>query len=501
MRGKGRPDLAEAAGLARRYRRLDRLAWMWDRLTPAQRAVVLDPAQIVVVEGGNQSGKSLTAVVDLLVRTSGQTEWTYTDERKRTQTAAIAQLPDQALTWYSTTTYERFLEQPWKHIQRFSLRPWESIHKLPSERVQHVDWIGGGKPKRIVLGNRTEIAVKSYDQGPGEFQAAQLAWVAVDEEAPEAIWREIQARFLASPSVRVIVAATPVLGVPWLAELRERAERGEGSVSHHRLRTLENPAHNAEAVAELRIRYRERPEELDLRLEGLPYAAAGLVYPDGLWTNAHWVDPFYLDPGRWSFYRVIDHGWRVCACLWAAVDREGNLVCYREYYGEERRIGENAAEIRRLSGDERYAAEWIDPSTMGTDAETGVRVIDLWRKHLGNRITEAPDNRVQAGIEAVGEALAARGGAQGERPRLRFFRTLTRLAAERREYRWAEVRERGDVGREKPIKRGDHLLDCLRYFVAGRPQHRRAPAPALPEGTLGRLFQDDRREKVESLRD
>ena len=63
------------------------------RLTPAQRAAHDDPAPIVVLEGGNQSGKTLTACVDLLWR----------------------QPP---AAWYCTTTYELFSQQAWAHFCR-----------------------------------------------------------------------------------------------------------------------------------------------------------------------------------------------------------------------------------------------------------------------------------------------------------------------------------------------------------------------------------------------
>jgi hypothetical protein len=352
--------------------------------------------------------------------------------------------------------------------------------------------MAGKRPKCIWI--RTDrgvvpVAIKSYDQGEGEFQAAQIRHLVVDEECPDGIWYQIQARFLTSKNPRVVVAATPELNVLWLRQEREAAMAlpPPAHVHHYRLRTQDNPARNSKAIEALLQRYKGDPDKARLRLEGLPFTAQGLVYPDTLWTPGHWCDPFTLD-GDWARYVEVDPGYRVCAALWGAVHLDGRRVIYREYVGRERSLGENAMAIKARCEGEKIAEYWIDPAAMGADVGTGLRTIDLWRAHFAD-MNVAPDNRVIPGIEQVKDALGER---IGGKPKLMFWRTLVELAEERRRYSWGTVKEHGDVGRDKPVKRDDHLMDCLRYFNAGKPVWVEAKAPVPQAGSLARLFWDER---------
>jgi hypothetical protein len=173
------------------------------------------------------------------------------------------------------------------------------------------------------------------------------------------------------------------------------------------------------------------------------------------------------------------------------------VVAYREYYGEDRRIVENSRAIAAMSAGEQYAGSWIDPATLGTEAQTGRRVIDLYCEH-GLDVVEAPDNRVQAGIERVGDLLQERMG--NGRPRFHAFRHLQHFLRERRSYSWQPERPRGDAGPEKPVKRGDHLMDCWRYMVSAGMVFRPRPRPVPPAGTLGRRLYDRRRGVEENKR-
>lgn len=458
------------------------------RLTARQSAWLRSTARERVAEGGNQSGKTWASCVDFLSQAIGCHPTIRWSPRPEAPTWR---------GWYATTTYELFAEQGWGHWRRLLLYPQESMHNLPTRRVLEVGWDKKApeRPKflrlRRVDGTEAEIWIKSYDQGRGEFQSAEVDLLALDEEAPEEIYEEVQPRVLAR-SGRISISATPVLGVQWLENLRAEAEAGRGGVYHCRFPTNENPALAPAAVAALVDRYRDRPEIARLRLEGYPVALEGRVYPDRLFTPEHLCAPVSL-PAHWLRARCIDHGFRVTACLWHAYGPSGHVVAYREYYGEEKRIAENAAAILALEKGETITVKWIDPAALGTQQESGRRVIDVYNEH-GVDVTPAPDNRVQSGIERVGDLLSEH-DADGQR-RFRVFRTLDRFLRERREYRWSELRPKGDAGPDRPVKRSDHLMDCWRYLVAGNLTYAPPQPPVPPPGTVGHRLWKARRDAL-----
>ena len=388
--------------------------------------------------------------------------------------------------WYCTTTYDRFREQPWRHFLNLLLFPDESIYSLPTQRVRSVQWARVGVPKVVELNNGVEIVVKSYDQGPGEFLAKTLSYAVLDEECTDNIYREISARFLASENPRLFVAATPILGVRWLADLREMSKLGAADISHVRLPTLENPMVQAhpEAVHDLRRRFALNQDELNLRLEGQPYHATGLVYPDGVWRTEFQIDPQYLDPGKWTRYMAVDPGWNNCAALWVAVNAAGEHVVYDELLAHHRTIRQVAHSIieREKGHDGQPDARYIDPAAYGTETESGKRTVDLWRDE-DIRCKAAPNNRIWAGIDIVKRLLEDR--------KLRFFRTLFELQRERRGYTSASAAG----GKEKPADEDDHLVSCLRYLCAAKLRHVEAHVSPRPADLIGAALWDQRHPK------
>jgi phage terminase large subunit-like protein len=389
--------------------------------------------------------------------------------------------------WYSTTTYELFSQGAWPHLQKLLWWPWETPYK-PGEWVKSVTWLRPGIPKAIHGHDGQEVTIKSFEQGPGEFQAAQLDAAILDEESPDSIWREIQARFLASSNPYILIPATPVLGVEWIGNLRRMAEEGAGGVGHHRLRTMDNPAHNAKAIEDLQTRFKDRPEELRLRLEGIPYYAQGLVYPDGLWQPAvHEVEPHAVDARDYTMYCCIDPGWRVCAALWVAIrEDDSEFLVFRDYYGQELTVAENAQRIAKINSTMRIEGIYMDPAmTERHLGESRERIVDLFRAH-GVVAQPAARHEVEAGIQVVSDLLAER-GPDGQ-ARFHVFKTCENFLRERRAYRRRAQREEGDVGKENPEKREDHLLDCVRYLAMQGLQFRVTRPPVPQPGSQGYLF-------------
>lgn len=451
-----------------------------------QRAAYYSEANTILVVGGNQSGKSLLAThltVDFALGIHPRAP------------------KENRVIWYCTTTFKKFSEQMWKHLKRQLFFEDESCFKLPTRRVLGIHWQTQTPelPDFIQVrgedGFTTDIVIHSYDQGAGEFQAATLNMAVIDEECPELVINSVRARFLAKQGI-ILVAATPEIGVEWLKKETDLANAGSKFVSLYRLKTLDNPGVNLSMVEEMQEKYKNDPDELRLRLEGWPYASTGLVYA---LKAANVCAPFYLDPGSWCFRRCVDHGFNNCAALWIATHKSGDdLIVYRDYLGQQRTIRENAGYIsaagesggRLTGGAERYVESWIDPATLGTDAETGIKVIDLWRK-AGLKVLPAPDNRVLPGIERVKELLNQPGGPDGKRPRLRIFSTCVHLIREMQNYRWKDTEsdEAGkDDKKENPVKTMDHECDNLRYLCSAGLRWIDPPPPKLDLDPVQRAF-------------
>lgn len=441
-----------------------------------------------VLEGGNQSGKTWSNCVDFLAQARGSHD-------------SITWTPDSPTDawrgWYCTTTYERFAEQAWGHFKKLLLYPGESVLDLPTRNILAISWDTKNPERPLYLrvrrrdGRHAEIWIKSYEQGAREFQSAEVDCLVLDEECPDSIYEEAQPRVMARGG-RIQISATPVVGVRWLEELRTAAEMGGSDIYHCRLDTRDNPAMDPEEYRRLEAKWAARPELLELRLSGIPMAAQGSVYNDMQFTGAHVCEPFDI-PHTWTRYVSIDPGYTSCGALWFAVGPAGDVVCYREYLGHERTTGQNAAEILKLCGNERFTDLLIDPAARGRQSQTGEREIDLWIR-AGVHVQPAPDNAVMTGIEAVWELLGQRAGINGERPAFRVFRSCAEFLRERRGYKFHDTREAGDEKGAAPVKRNDHLMDPWRYAVVRGLRYVPLSAQPPAAGTRARRLWEKRRE-------
>lgn len=203
------------------------------------------------------------------------------------------------------------------------------------------------------------------------------------------------------------------------------------------------------------------PPEYIAALESLPEVMKNRML-NGIWCDnsgavyqefneeKHVVDPFPI-PDDWQRIRAIDFGYtNPFVCLWGALDPDGRLFIYREWYKASTRTAEHAETIKRLSGTEHYVITVADH-----DAAERAEL-----DSLGIRTTAAEKNVVH-GIQKVKCRLADAGDG---RPRIFFFRTLKCILSEIYDYRWETSRENGNA-KEEPIKLNDHAMDAMRYMV------------------------------------
>jgi len=222
------------------------------------------------------------------------------------------------------------------------------------------------------------------------------------------------------------------------------------------------------------------------------YVVPGAFFAEEWIPNVHVVKPFKI-PSGWTRFRVMDWGYKSwCVVTWWAVDKDGDIICYRERNFKRKDAEEVAEAIRSIEmrGDEWSKDEWdrdkdcsrlsgpadnqiweqrgtIGPSIAETMSEMGV----WWEKCTKDRRA------------AVQQFLLRLKDRSGERPGISFFdtceKTITTIPA----------RETDPNDPELPADGGDdHWLDTVLYACMYRAQipksdeaRRRYPRDELEE--------------------
>lgn len=218
-------------------------------------------------------------------------------------------------------------------------------------------------------------------------------------------------------------------------------------------------------------------------------AFEGQIYTE-FRRDVHVIQPFRI-PDEWTRIIGADHGYRNPTCwLWGAVDYDGNIYIYREFYESEWLVEEIAKGkkdvgkpgITQLMAGERVEGAYIDPSTRNTRGisrgsttsrtKKGLSEWDEYIEHLPKGFPLIPaNNSVSAGIEKVKSYLKIREDTR--KPRLYIFNTCHNLITELVKYRYKEMRP-NQIGKqnepEEPVKADDHACDALRYLIMSRPE-------------------------------
>lgn len=276
------------------------------------------------------------------------------------------------------------------------------------------------------------------------------------------------------------------------------------SAEHHEryaplgYRMFHMPTESSRFVSEVNLKFLLERDEAFVRrnvkgLWGQPEGAIHVIHPSSLLEG----DPELVDFLRrtCSLGRTLDHGDSApTSCLWWAVDRNGNVFNFMEYYQPNKTISTHRGNIAGLShpGD-RYDTNYADPSifytlpakqggrfcvadeyseTVGQPAHTALHWAPADNNELGtrNRINEY----LRFDPEHIHPVTKAKGAA-----RLFFVKrsddwpngivhALRETRAQRR------VKIGTDLGRpifsdERDPDIPDHAYDCVRYEIASRP--------------------------------
>jgi PBSX family phage terminase large subunit len=192
----------------------------------------------------------------------------------------------------------------------------------------------------------------------------------------------------------------------------------------------------------------------DRRILGLWVAAEGIIYEsfnrDPSRSPCHIYQRFDI-PKDWTRVRGIDFGTvHPFVMLWGAIDPDGRLYIYREYYQTNTLIKAHAAHIRDITGDEKISWTISDH-----DAQERLEYEAL-------DIPTKPANKaVKLGLDLVAQRMVDQ---IDGRPRIMISEDCPELARQLGIYRWLPF-ESGKPYREEPLKVDDDGPDVLRYII------------------------------------
>lgn len=310
-----------------------------------------------------------------------------------------------------------------------------------------------------VLGGSSIIAFKSCDQGREKFQGTSLDYVWFDEEPPEEIYTECRMRVLDKKG-EIFGTMTPLKGLTWVYDEIYLNSKNSPEVWFETMEWADNPF-----LDKKEIEFFENSlstEELESRKFGKFVDASGLVYKE-FDPNVNVIQPFEV-PKDWFDNISIDPGLNnPLSCHWYAVDYDGNVYVIAEHFESNRDIDYHSEKIISIckslgwqtDSSGRYSA--LIDSAAGQRTLNGVRSVAELFYERGIAVNTKVNKDMFAGISQVKSYLKNSKG----QARLFIFENCTNLIREFKSYFWGQ----GD----SPIKRDDHALDELRYYLMTKP--------------------------------
>jgi phage terminase large subunit len=185
-------------------------------------------------------------------------------------------------------------------------------------------------------------------------------------------------------------------------------------------------------------------------VEGQWGIVEGLVYKQ--FNEAVHVKKLKIDK-RWKYFvRGVDYGFtNPFVCLFVAIDGDGTVYVFDEYYRKKHRIDDNVNNVCNMYPDIKFRATYVDESSPETITSFGEK----------QQMTIPADRDVVAGIHCVMSKLHVQN--DGE-PRLYIHPRCKNLIKELYSYKWADEDSKKNT-KEEPIKKDDHGPDAIRYVI------------------------------------
>lgn len=279
-------------------------------------------------------------------------------------------------------------------------------------------------------------------ENPERNRGPNLNWAWLDEAAlqKEMSYKIMLGRLRLGVEQEVFITTTPA-GFNWVYESFGKQERDGYLIV--KARTDEAKWLGQEYIQDLKDSY--TGEFARQELDGEFVSFEGLVYPEFKEHNIYKSEV----KTDWQVYRAIDYGYtNPFVCLWGAVDEDGRIYVYREYYQRKRLLKDHAEVITSYPEEvKKTVADW--------DAQGNAEM----RGYGINTIRANKD--IIVGIQKVKNRLSLSGDG---RPRLYISNNCVNTIKELSQYSWQGEKD-GANKKELPVKENDHAMDALRYLV------------------------------------
>jgi hypothetical protein len=472
---------------------------------PVQLAFHQSRKRVRLLRGGNRSGKTLGAAVEVA--------------RAVTGTDPIGKYPQEDGRWYCVgkdlghvgeTMYRKLcLPGAFKMIRDETsgdwraFRPWYapdldritqvklSAPLIPQRLIKSIAWESKKEniPSIIKLVNGWEIVFYSSLGKPPQGADIDGWWF--DEEIVDEEWYPEMAARILDRHGSGIWSATPQAGTDQLYELHELAERDRGDpaayVEEFVCLMNENPHMTEEDKKFFASTLSE--EQISVRIGGDFAIAAYKVYPE-FSMFVHGYDPpgDWRVPLEWTRFAVTDPGYQTCGVLFAAVPLppDDSIYIYDELYLKNVTAMDYARAMQVKCAGQQFQAFIIDPhAAIATQIGSGKTVGAQYSEELaklgvrsigtGSNFAMIVDD-VKSGILAVHSLLAQR---DNKKPRLRVL--AGRCPNLEHEFkRYHNKREAGKVLDKPDPRKHSHLMDTLRYLALYNPRYIKPVAPKPP---------------------
>lgn len=309
-------------------------------------------------------------------------------------------------------------------------------------------------------GGLSKIGFKSCDQGREKFQGASLDFVWFDEEPPYDIYLECKMRVLDKKG-EIFGTMTPLKGLSWVYSQIYLNPKQDKEIWTVQMEWADNPFLDENEIREMSNSLSE--EELSSRRYGNFASFGGLVYPE-FSVEANVVEPFDV-PFDWYDTISIDPGLHnPLSAHWYAVDFDGTVWVIAEHFFAEKTVEWHAQQIKEkckklnwpVRSDGKIEA-LIDSAANQKTLSGNKSVTELFWEN-GIAVNPKVNKDLFSGISRVKSYIKNVNG----RVRLKIFSTCTNLIRELKNYWWSD----GD----NPVKKDDHALDELRYYIMQKPE-------------------------------
>lgn len=309
-----------------------------------------------------------------------------------------------------------------------------------------------------VFGGISVLGFKSCDQGREKFQGSSLDFVWFDEEPPRDIYEECLMRVMDRKG-EIFGTMTPLKGKTFIYNEIYMNEKNNPEVWYEFMNWEDNPYLPKKEVKLLESALSS--SALDARKYGKFSDGKGLVYPE-FDESVHVVEPFEI-PKKWQDKISIDPGLNnPLSAHWYCVDWDGNIYVVAEHYESGKDIDYHASAIKEISrklgwhtdGRGRLYA-LIDSAANQKTLSSPKSVSQLFYER-DILVDTGVDKDVFSGIARVKSYL------NGTEGRIYIFSSCVNMIREFKGYSWA--------GGDMPVKRDDHCMDELRYYIMARPR-------------------------------